>query len=471
MKPTGRNLLGPAGRFLPVLFLAALVAFVTGCPHNDYIVELKPVPGGIQRTLTFYQADDGNTNSLPSFPSNQLAAITAVYPAGAVKPDGQKFVATGEFAGVLPHDIGGAGSYTNFATSLGSAGLYVERFQGNDDLAALTKKRFQAADQIADLVIGWAQSEFGREHGYAGLRKFLDENFRQDLKNAGLYFWAGEVSALSGTNATEEFTMRFGQYLYERGYLKLSDMPELYSALNSADAESLMLRLLQRFVAEKMEVPASEPLPKSFAVLNDPAALERSWTNYLARSDLYRAKVKEWQEKKKANPDLEAPKPNDVVGDLAGDLLEPLDIFGGTADHLTVRLALDRAPNHSNGKWQNGQVVWEEDLDPGRALPVLCYADWSNPDSPFQKAHLGDVLIDGGSLTEYCLWQNSLEGGQAREWDAFLASLQPGDSLREKFTAFQFTVKPADTNQLEIGRRLLLDALPNQARTNSAGSK
>lgn len=475
MKPTGRDFPGFfPGRLLPILFLALLGVLVTGCPHDDYTVELKPVPGGVERTLTFYQADGSNSNGVPNyqaFPSNTLAAITALYPAGAVKQDGQKYVATGEFAEALPNDVGGAGSFTNFTTSLGDAGFYVERFRGNDDLATRTEKQFQAADQITDLVIGWSQSEFGREHGYARLHQFLDGDFRQDLKNAALYFWTGQVGALSDTNADGEFIARFGQYLLERGYMKPSDVPKLYLAFEDGGDESALLQIIQRLMAEKMEIPASGPMPKSFAILNDPDAFEKSWGNYLSKSDLYRVKVREWKEKKKTNPKLEAPKPDEVMDDLFGDLLQPFNLFGGEADHLTVKLALNHAPNYSNGKWQDGRVVWTADLDPNRPLPVLCFADWSNPDGQFQKTHFGNVLLDGDDLTEYCLWQNGLGGNQAREWDSFLANLQPGDNLREKVEAFQFTVKPADTNQLEIGRRLLMDALPKETETNSAGSK
>lgn len=475
MKSTSRNFPGfSVGRLLPVLFLALVCALVTGCPHDDYTVELKPVPGGVERTLTFYRADGSNSNGVPDyeeFSSNQLAAISAVYPTGGVKQDGEKYVATGEFAGALPNDVGGAGSYTNFTTSLGDAGFYLERFRGNDDLAGQTEKRFHAADQITDLVIGWTQSQFGRERGYAKLHKFLDEDFRQDLKNAALYFWTAQVNALSDTNADEEFTARFCQYLLERGDVKLSDVPKLCLAFEEGGDESVLLPLIQKLVAEKMGIPASGPLPKSLAILNDPAALEKSWETYLSRSGLYRAKIREWEKEKKTNQKLEAPKPDDVMDDLFGDLLEPFDLFGGEADHLTVKLALNHAPNHSNGKWQNGQVVWTDDLDPNRALPVLYYADWSDPDGQFQKAHFGDVILDGDDLSEYCLWQNSLDGNQTHEWDSFLANLQPGDDLREKLEAFQFTFKPADTNQLEIGRKLLMDVLPKEIETNSAGSK
>src|SRR5579871_1425730 len=74
-------------------FTAALLAgcaFLTGCPHNDYTVELKPTPGGMERTLTFSRVD-GST--LQPFPSNELAAITSVYPAGAIKASGGAYTA------------------------------------------------------------------------------------------------------------------------------------------------------------------------------------------------------------------------------------------------------------------------------------------------------------------------------------------------------------------------------------------
>src|SRR5450756_2782207 len=82
MNSKGHKFFAPAGffgrRILPVIFLAPLCALLTGCPHNDYTVELKPTAHGVERTLKFYRVDE-------AFPSNELAAISQVYPAGAVK--------------------------------------------------------------------------------------------------------------------------------------------------------------------------------------------------------------------------------------------------------------------------------------------------------------------------------------------------------------------------------------------------
>ena len=462
-------------RLLLALFPALLCVLVTGCPHNEYTVELKPNGNLIERTLVFYRTEEGNTNS-PSFPSNQLAAITRIYPAGSVKTNGGKFVAEGEFSGALPDDVGGAGSYTNFPTSFGDAAFYTERFRGDDDLAVKTTRQFRAADQLTDLVIGWSRIEFGRERDYKKLRKFLDEDFRRDLKNAVQYFQIGAVVSFSDTNAPGEFLARFCQYLYERGYLKLTDAPDVYLILNTGggDSSPRILRLVQRLAAEKLGVVATNPLPKSLAILTDPAALEKSWEQYLAKTDLYRAQVKEWEFKKKTDPKLTEPKPLDAPDDLMADLLGGFG-GGGESDHLTVKLRLARAPIQTNGKWQDGQVVWSADLGADRPLPAFCYAQWSNPDAPFQSAHFGSVILDGDKLSDYCLWQNGLEENQARNWETFLAGLQPDTELRNKIEAFQFTpgVIPATTgtNQLNLGRKLLLDALGTNSIAGSTGSK
>ena len=435
--------------------LAISGTLLTGCPHNDYTVELKPSANGLERALTFYRVDGADSNGVPNyleFSTNELAAIARIYPPGAVKPDGKRFVAKGEFAGPMPKDVGGAGSYVNLATSLGGMEFYLERFRGADNLAARTAKQYAAADQITDLVIGWAKLEFGGERGWKQFRRFLDVDFRDDLKNAGQYFEQNAAVALYATNASGEFAARFCQYLLERGYIKRSEAPELTSIFVGENAHSTLLRLVRQCVASKMNISDGEPAPKSFAVLASVAALEKSWTNYLARTDLYRAQIKDWEKKTKTDPKLERPKPEDAINGLIAGLLGASGIDGET-DHLTVKLALDRAPDRSNGKWRDGQVIWEADLDPNRALPVLCFASWSRPDEKFQISHFGKVLLDGDELAQYCSWQHGLDRKTVAAWEAFLARVQPGEELKAELQAFSFYGQP------DNGRRLLVKAL------------
>jgi hypothetical protein len=150
--------------------LAAMAFVVTGCPHNQYIVQLKPRGNTIERTLVFYREDGVNTvTGIPNyqpFDAAELAAITSLYPAQGLANDGKRCVVRGEFINELPNDVGGAGTYANLATSLGEVGFYAERFRGNDDLASLAERRGKAADGLTDLLAGWSQMELGRERGY-----------------------------------------------------------------------------------------------------------------------------------------------------------------------------------------------------------------------------------------------------------------------------------------------------------------
>jgi hypothetical protein len=424
--------------------LAVLSIVVIGCPHNDYTVQLRPHGRTIKRTLVFFRSDASNTNkgatNLPAFDATELAAIRALYPADGLTNDGGRYVVRGEFTNRMPDDVGGAGVYTNLTSSLGAAGFYVERFRGNDDLAGMTERRFQAAGRLTDLILGWSKAELRREPGYDKLHQFLDVDFRRDLKNLSSYWWEGELVNSYKTNASEEFTVRFAQYLFERGYLTISEIPGLIKDANHVPA---LLPRLQRFVARKMGVPDTEPVPASLAFLGDARQIEKSFTNHLADTEAYRAKLKHWADDKKLNPDAKQPEPSDLVGDAIKDLVD-FELFGGQPDHLTVRLSLPSPPIHSNGRWDAAfnQVVWETDImDRTNAtrMPVSCYANWTQEDEQFQKAHLGKVAMTGDDLTEYCLWRSGQDAQQGEEWDAFLASLQPGTGLAEKIETFRFS--------------------------------
>ena len=425
--------------------LAAMAFVVTGCPHNDYTVELKPQGNHIERTLVFYRADGANTNGTPNyqaFDAEELAAITALYPTNGLTNDGESHIVRGKFTNVLPGDVGGAGVYTNLASSLGEAGFYVERFRGNDDLAGMSERRFKAADQLADLITGWSQTELGREPGYAQLHQFLNVDLRRDLKNVSSYWWEGELVSNYKTNASEEFAVRFGQYLFEHGYFTLGEFPGLVGELSGKDSQ-VLLRRVQRLVARKMGVAENKPVPALLAFLADETMIEKSFTNYLAGTDAYRAKLKQWEEEKKLKPDAKQPEPPDVVGDAFKNLVE-FELFGGQPDHLAVRLSLPSPPVHSNGRWDETlkQVIWDTDIE-GRTnaarLPFSCYASWVQVNEEFQKSHLGKVALTGDELTQYCFWRSSQDAQRGGEWDAFLAGLKPGTELLAKFDAFRFS--------------------------------
>jgi hypothetical protein len=430
--------------------LAAMALVVTGCPHNQYIVQLKPHGNIIERTLVFYREDGINTNTgapnYKPFDPAELAAITSLYPAQGLTTDGKRYVARGEFTHALPHDVGGAGAYTNLSTSLGKAAFYVERFRGNDDLTSMSERRFKAADQLTDMVLGWSQMELGREPGYDRLRQFLDLDFRRDLKNLSAYWWDGQLAGAYKTNADEEFAVRFGQYLFERGYFTMEEIPRLFRDASGDDSQAL-LRRMQRLVARKMGLPETEPVPPSLAFLADETLLKDSFDKYFASTDLYRAKLKQWEEDKKLKPDRKPPEPSEVADDAIRNFIEFDSNLFGQPDHLAVRLSLPAAPVHSNGRWDQAlkQVVWETDIEDrtnASHVPFSCYASWALADEEYQMKHFGRVALTGDKLTQYCLWRSSQNEQEGGEWDAFVASLQPGSGLVGMLDAFRFSHEP-----------------------------
>ena len=377
---------------------------VTGCPHNQYIVQLKPRGNTIERTLVFYREDGVNTvTGIPNyqpFDAAELAAITSLYPAQGLANDGKRCVVRGEFINELPNDVGGAGTYANLATSLGEVGFYAERFRGNDDLASLAERRGKAADGLTDLLAGWSQMELGRERGYDKLRQFLEVDFRRDLKNLGAYWWDGQLAGAYRTNAVEEFAVRFGQYLLERGYFTIGEIPDLFGE-TSDNYPQVLLRRIQRLVARKMGVPETEPMPVSLAFLADETMMEKSFDKYLASTELYRAKLKQWEEDKKLKPDTKQPEPLEVASEAVGNLVEFDSKLFGQPDHLAVRLSLPSSPVHSNGRWDEAlkQVVWETDIEErtnASHVPFFCYASWVKADQAYQKKSFWQGGFDRG---------------------------------------------------------------------------
>ena len=107
--------------------LAVMALVVTGCPHNDYTIQLKPHGNVIERMLTFYCSDGENTNGAPNysgFNAQELAAITAFYPTNGLTNYGDgRYVVRGEFTNVMPGDVGGAGLLHEPGEFAGRGGL------------------------------------------------------------------------------------------------------------------------------------------------------------------------------------------------------------------------------------------------------------------------------------------------------------------------------------------------------------
>jgi hypothetical protein len=446
-----------------VLLLPFVALLVTGCPHNEYEVTLTPHGDKITRELVFYRDDSQNGDVSP----DEIAAITALYPDHRVRWEDKRRIAKGEFVSEMPSDVGGAGTYSNLTTTMGYAAFYGERFRGDDDLAGQAEKRIAKANELVDVLIGWSRAELRSEPNYAQLRAFLDGDFRRDVKNAGFYWKQACAGGLTNTNTMEEFSVRFTQYLLERKYFKVSEVPNLFVAM-SENSDSDLMGFIQRLVARKLGAADSQPVPPSLAFLRNSDAMAASFEKYFIGTDLYRNKAKEW--KKNHPQDAAKPEVREIMEDEFGTLME-FNLFADTPDHLTVTLSLPGSPAHTNGKWDENDkaVVWESDLEDrtnGTRLPVFCYASWAQPAEKFQIRHFGRVIIEADDLVEYCLWRADLTDKHAAEWEKLLADLNSREDVLQKIKAFRFSdEKPfSDPNAQNdspssFGRTLIENAL------------
>jgi len=302
----------------------------------------------------------------------------------------------------------------------------------------------------------------GQDPRYPQLRAFLDGDFRHDLKNLSSYCWEWQMLGDRETNAAGEFIARISQYLYDRGYFKIEELPKL-SMILTANDEQERYRWVQRLMARRMGVPDGDPVPDSLAFLANGAAAEHSFTNYFAHTDLYRQKLAELETNAATNSI--PPGPDKVVGDTIEQMVAiDFNLFGDGSDHLKVKLKLPSAPFYSNGKWDetNGVEVWDSDLrarGDTNHLPFSCYATWAVVNAAFQTNHFGRVAVEADDLAQYCLWRCNQDTRRGEEWDAFVAGLQSGSNLTAQIEAFRFT---NETEADSMNHSVLSSVIPRE---------
>lgn len=414
--------------------LMVLVGALAGCVQNEYDVELTPVGEKLQRRIHIKRLG-------PAATPEELQRLATAYSADLPEnPKVQEF--ENSFAGRLPDDIGGHGTYTRWETPLGSAALYVERFRGVDDIAAEWERRKVAADRVTEHLIGWLEQEFQNDPGWPSLKEFFNSHVRRELLNLSLYLWTAGLSRQDDRNP--EVLVRVMQYLVERGYFSYEELPALMRADSDSrrdDGRHMLEILRQKLVARARD----DLFADSFKFLATPESLKHSLDKYLETTAEFRQLLSEWQKQLRDEPTLARPDPFDVLGVYSTDLLTGVILADG--DQLTLSLKTGREPVATNGDWsgEDSRVSWPKQFLPRPGQPPqLSYAAWDQPDAAAQQRHFGKVVLHGESLIEYCLWYHGLTEAEQQEWDAFLDTLSPGEELPDALKAFRFRHEPAD---------------------------
>jgi hypothetical protein len=217
--------------------------------------------------------------------------------------------------------------------------------------------------------------------------------------------------------------MRTLHFLIERGYFEVSQLPRIMTALFEFDGESPeMAYYMARAIANIMGVPKDDPLPEALALL------VKDFEGYLDSAERFFD--------------------TDEVENLATDAFPGSFRLGDSGGlYLRANMHISNEPYITNGEWdEEGVLRWHKSLPwvdtTSYNLPVLIYAFWSDPDREFQKEHFGLEVLFGESLGDYCYWRNHLTKKQAKQWDSFVASLDPDEKLLERLTNFQFKGEP-----------------------------
>ncbi len=429
--------------------LTVLVGALAGCVQNEYDVELTPVGEKLQRRIHIQRLG-------PAATPEELQRLATAYSAdvpGNLKV--QEF--ENSFAGRLPDDIGGHGTYSRWDTPLGSAALYVERFRGVDDVAAEWERRKVAADRVTEHLIGWLGQEFQNDPGWPPLKEFFNSHVRRDLLNLSLYLWTAGLSRQDDHNP--EILVRVMQYLVERGYFTFEELPALMRA--DADGRRDDGKHLLEVIRQKIVARARDDLfAESLKFLATPESMEHSLDKYLETTAEFQQLLDEWQKQLREDPTLARPDPFDVLGLYSEDLLAGAILEGG--DQLTLGLKTGREPVATNGDWslKDRRVSWPKQFLPRPGQPPqLSYAAWDQPDATAQESHFGKVVLHGESLIEYCLWYHGLTEVERQEWDAFVDTLRPGDELAGKLKTFRFLHEPADRQREDRIAASAVDAI------------
>ncbi len=424
-----------------------------GCTRQSYELEMEVDSGRLHRRLIVRGTDD----QPPS--QQELERLAAAYGrAVIVHEDGRREV-EGTFSGMLPDDIGGAGHFRHWTTSLGSLTYYSERFRGSDELATRLEERLQAVDQLVDLAMDWVGQEANDPELAEQIGNKLDDGIRRDLKDVILLMSAHSATSRDDAEGPRNLALlaRCVQYALEHDYLELEQLPALRQGGPQAAA------VLKEVTARRFGLADFDALLQRFPALADQEAFEDSLSRLAMQSERYAEIVESLQ----GSDDRLAP--DDALEQLA---VRAIGYEFAGHDELQVRFRSSRAPFATNGIWtENGWLEYTAQLQlpdgvTQQILPPLLFAAWSEPDVAFQQKHFGRTILKERALADYVLWREALSDAQGAQWQAFLKGLSPSDDIAKLLDEFRFDESAApdrggETSDVGRARDLIKAGLLN----------
>ncbi|TWU41316.1 hypothetical protein Q31b_27550 [Novipirellula aureliae] len=399
---------------------------LSGCVQTVYEVELTPQGDSIDRSLTVWVEDSSEPPQNTSPSEEIVKRLDTVYADHEHQKDGNKVVYRGSFVGEMPQDIGGSGEYQRYESPFGELFVYRERFGADVDLVTPLKQRQAGIDRFVDLIADWMASEIDDPQMNQRVDELLRFEVRNDLQNLGLYLWTFQAtSRLETTENGDDLMAYVANYLIEREYITLEDLPSLARLMVVGDASKMADAALRLF-ATKLGVEPSAPIPESLHFLKDRSAAKASLDAYLRTTEIYRQKLAEWKKNvamDSAEADQKEPNPFDVLSEsiMVDDYLNAY----APDDWVRVLLHCGSEPIETNGKWddQNKTVKWEDSIVQP-PLPMLVYAVWVEPNDDNQKNAFGGIKLGGAELRTYVVCYQAMTPEERSKWDGLMERLK-----------------------------------------------
>lgn len=478
----------------PIAFLliAALACFFPACETQVFHIEMTPQGAAMARKIALHPDPESLSAETESYkfssPEDQKR-LAAIYHKIMRDSRGMPIRYEGVFSGKTPGDVGGAGHHMHFESALGAASLYMERFQGNDNLSDQLVRIQRSCDEAADLMIEFATERLGKHPKFPDLKKYMTTDVRRDLKNLALTFWAVRAAEAispapppvapdtpknsaspSAFKGEEAFFSRLWQYLLEHGYVTPEDTP------STVGSRTFFASAIRRIVYKRLGLPLDHPATGELAFLSDEDSLSEALTEFIDKR--VEAKLAEWE---KANPGKameDAPDFKKHYHQLHFDMIGGPGFFHSHA--VNVKLKLPAPPIFSNGYWEEktSTLHFIRPIQGDQAIPTLLYAGWVDPNEKFQREHFGHLLLTGEDLFSYIDWYITLPDDLAAQWDVFVEKLAPGDETLKKLSDFVFerparppVAKPPRQNEepddLYRGPKLLQNKLQEKLKPES----
>ena len=442
--------------------------WLAGCKVTKYEILMTPKGDSFTREITVWDQD---SSSVIQANEEELAKLGKLYPE-RVQTQDAKATFRGTFEERTPNDVGGSGRYVRYTAKMGSATYYVERLGETDDAAGMQEEQVKDLEKAVNWIMRWLESELGADPKFRASEERLANELLKDARNLLLMFWTQEIieqydhetEVWQAEDIWERETARALLYLADRDYFRPRDLPKI--ARSGEHDYDEIFPWLKRLLARKLGYPDTGPAPASFAFLDSAEAAMESLERFLATTPEYKQLVQEWDEEKKEKPDAAKPEPMDVFLAILDSLEFDFDPFGfGPGWLVKIRVICPVSPKWTNGKWDSTakEIVWHWH-EPGGILPRIYYAAWAEPDTGFQEAHFGNVVLVSKALDTYVFWRNGLTLTEGEMWDAFVSGLKPGPKLIQSIEDFTFSSEPGGSDEEEWDladepRELLLEAL------------